>query len=98
MTRNESPTPIPIKEILTLQTDIEKWLYKVFEWTWGHFRDKEKGGEWFGYLNRQGDVNIRMKGGQWKGCFHVPRALMLVATTLKHMDEEKLDSRRCFKE
>ena len=31
--------------------------------------------EWFGYLNRQGEVLLPLKGGKWKGCFHVPRGL-----------------------
>ena len=33
--------------------------------------------EWFGYLNRQGETLLRLKGGKWEGCFHVPRALYL---------------------
>jgi N-acylglucosamine 2-epimerase len=33
--------------------------------------------EWFGCLNRQGQVTQRFKGGPYKGCFHVPRALWL---------------------
>ncbi len=31
--------------------------------------------EWFGYLNRRGEVLLPLKGGKWKGCFHVPRGL-----------------------
>jgi mannose/cellobiose epimerase-like protein (N-acyl-D-glucosamine 2-epimerase family) len=34
-------------------------------------------GEWFGYLDEAGRVNQRFKGGPYKGCFHVPRALFL---------------------
>lgn len=41
-----------------------------------HFCDPNYG-EWFGYLNRQGEVTHRFKGGPYKGCFHVPRALWL---------------------
>lgn len=37
----------------------------------------QSGGEWFGYLNRRGEVLLPLKGGKWKGCFHVPRALWL---------------------
>lgn len=59
-----------------------EWFEKVHDYTWNHFRDKEHGGEWFGYLNRQGKVNLPLKGGKWKGCFHVPRALMEVWKTL----------------
>ncbi|MFN6063572.1 MAG: AGE family epimerase/isomerase [Bacteroidota bacterium] len=48
------------------------WFDKVHEYTWSHFPDAEFG-EWFGYLNRQGEVLLPLKGGKWKGCFHVPR-------------------------
>ena len=37
----------------------------------------EPGGEWFGYLTREGHVSQRFKGGPYKGCFHVPRSLFL---------------------
>jgi N-acylglucosamine 2-epimerase len=51
-----------------------EWFEKVESYTLEHFKDK-KYKEWFGYLNRQGEVLLRLKGGKWKGCFHVPRAL-----------------------
>ncbi len=59
---------------LTKNTHCWKWFEKVHEYTWTHFRDKEYG-EWFGYLNREGKVLLPLKGGKWKGCFHVPRGL-----------------------
>lgn len=59
------------------------WFEKVHEYTWNHFRDTVNGGEWFGYLNRQGQVHLPLKGGKWKGCFHVPRALMEIWKTLE---------------
>lgn len=49
------------------------WYLKVHEYSWKHFADPEYG-EWFGYLNRRGEVLLSLKGGKWKGCFHVPRA------------------------
>ena len=58
------------------------WFEKVHAYTWSHFRDTEHGGEWFGYLNRQGQVLMPLKGGKWKGCFHVPRALFEISRTL----------------
>ena len=60
-----------------------QWFEKVHEYTWEHFRDKEYG-EWFGYLNRRGEVLISAKGGKWKGCFHIPRALYQVWKTLNN--------------
>lgn len=54
--------------------EIKKWYNKVHNYSWKHFSDP-KNGEWFGYLNRQGKVLLNLKGGKWKGCFHVPRAM-----------------------
>jgi N-acylglucosamine 2-epimerase len=51
-----------------------KWFDIVHKYTWGHFKDDEFG-EWFGYLNRRGEILLPLKGGKWKGCFHVPRGL-----------------------
>jgi N-acylglucosamine 2-epimerase len=53
-----------------------EWYQRVHEYTWKHFADPEYG-EWFGYLNRRGEVLLNLKGGKWKGCFHVPRAMLL---------------------
>lgn len=51
-----------------------QWFEKLHDYTWRHFPDQQYG-EWFGYLNRRGEVLLSLKGGKWKGCFHVPRAL-----------------------
>jgi N-acylglucosamine 2-epimerase len=58
-----------------------EWFEKVHNYTWEHFADKEHP-EWFGYLNRQGEVLLTLKGGKWKGCFHVPRGLFQCWTIL----------------
>lgn len=50
------------------------WFVRVHDYTWEHFPDPEHG-EWFGYLNRRGEVLLPLKGGKWKGCYHIPRAL-----------------------
>ncbi|MGB3767641.1 MAG: AGE family epimerase/isomerase, partial [Phormidesmis sp.] len=52
------------------------WYQRVHHYTWSHFNDPNHA-EWYGYLNRQGDVLLPLKGGKWKGCFHVPRAMYL---------------------
>ena len=59
---------------LTGSPDCLKWFEKVHDYVWTHFADPEYP-EWFGYLNRQGEVLLPLKGGKWKGCFHVPRGL-----------------------
>jgi N-acylglucosamine 2-epimerase len=61
---------------LTGREECWTWYQKVHEYTWTHFADSEHG-EWFGYLDRQGEVLLNLKGGKWKGCFHVPRALLM---------------------
>lgn len=53
------------------------WLERLDEYTFGHFVDDPRYGEWFGYCDRQGQVTHTLKGNHYKGCFHVPRALLL---------------------
>jgi N-acylglucosamine 2-epimerase len=60
------------------------WFGKVHDYTWSHFPDPEYG-EWFGYLNRRGEVLLPLKGGKWKGCFHIPRGLYQVWRTLQNI-------------
>lgn len=65
-----------------------KWFHKVHAYTWSNFRDPEHRGEWFGYLNRQGEVLMPLKGGKWKGCFHVPRALFEISNALDSIHKQ----------
>ncbi len=58
----------------TGRKELMDWYGKVHQYAWSHFSDPENG-EWFGYLNRRGEVLLDLKGGKWKGCFHVPRAM-----------------------
>ena len=51
-----------------------EWFEKLHNYMWTHFKDTEYP-EWYGYLNRRGEVLLPLKGGKWKGCFHVPRGL-----------------------
>lgn len=69
---------------LTRDTRCLDWFRKVHDYTWAHFADPEYD-EWFGYLNRQGEVLLPLKGGKWKGCFHVPRGLFQVWKTLENL-------------
>ena len=63
-----------------------EWFQKVHDYTWAHFPDQQYG-EWFGYLNRRGEVLLPLKGGKWKGCFHVPRGLYQVWKILEKLNE-----------
>jgi N-acylglucosamine 2-epimerase len=56
--------------------DCLDWYRQVHEYAWSRFPDPEYG-EWWGYLNRRGEVLLPLKGGKWKGCFHLPRSLYL---------------------
>lgn len=67
---------------LTGDENCLRWFEKVHEYTWNKFKDEEYG-EWFGYLNRRGEVLLPLKGGKWKGCFHIPRALYQVYKTFE---------------
>ncbi|MEO8026557.1 MAG: AGE family epimerase/isomerase [Bryobacteraceae bacterium] len=55
-----------------------RWLERVDAYAFRHFADPEYG-EWFGYCDRQGNLTHTLKGNNYKGCFHVPRALLLSA-------------------
>ncbi|MNR22924.1 Cellobiose 2-epimerase [compost metagenome] len=65
---------------LTGREECKAWFDKLHDYTWDRFRDPEHG-EWFAYLNRRGEVLLPLKGGKWKCCFHVPRALFQVSKT-----------------
>lgn len=65
-----------------------QWFERVHEYSWKHFADPGHG-EWFGYLNRQGEVLLPLKGGKWKGCFHVPRGMFQCWKTLNAIAEKR---------
>lgn len=69
---------------LTGREESWRWFEKLHEYTWSRFPDPEFG-EWFGYLNRRGEVLLPLKGGKWKGCFHIPRALHLCSTIFEEL-------------
>lgn len=62
-------------------TQDKTWLKRfkqVHDYTWSHFPDPPHG-EWFAYLDRRGQPTHHLKGGPYKCCFHVPRALWLIS-------------------
>ena len=70
----ESLVALSLAWALTGDTRARQWYERVHAYTWEGFPDREHG-EWFGYLNRRGEVLLPLKGGKWKGFFHVPRTL-----------------------
>lgn len=73
---------------LTGNAQCLEWFERVHNYVWTHFTDKEFA-EWFGYLNRQGEVLLSLKGGKWKGCFHVPRGLFQCWQILEDLASRK---------
>lgn len=62
------------------------WFERVHHYVWTHFTDPDFP-EWYGYLNRRGEVLLPLKGGKWKGCFHVPRGLYQIWRELEAISE-----------
>lgn len=74
-----------------LHTGDEKcwiWFEKLHDYTFKHFPDPEFG-EWFGYLNRVGEPLLTLKGGKWKGCYHIPRGLYQCWKTLEQIKKNE---------
>jgi N-acylglucosamine 2-epimerase len=72
----ESLVALAMGYALTGREACWEWYERIHHYAWPRFADPEYG-EWFGYLNRRGERLLDLKGGKWKGCFHVPRALYL---------------------
>ena len=69
---------------ITRNKKLASWFDRIHDYTWNRFKDPDYP-EWFGYLNRRGEVLFPFKGGKWKGCFHVPRALFQVWKNLENV-------------
>lgn len=72
-------------------TDNERckaWFQKLHTYTYDRFADPAYG-EWYGYLNRRGEVLLPLKGGKWKGCFHVPRGLLQLWKTFEAISDKQ---------
>jgi len=70
----EAPVAMAMGYALTRRKECWEWYERVHDYAWKRFPDPQYG-EWFGYLNRRGEVLLDLKGGKWKGCYHLPRAL-----------------------
>ena len=66
-----------------------KAFVEVDAYSFQHFPDPDYG-EWFGYLDRTGEVTHRFKGGPYKGCFHVARSLWLSCQILQKLEKSSL--------
>jgi N-acylglucosamine 2-epimerase len=82
----ESLIALSLAYLLTRRPEFAQWYHKVHTYSWIHFHDRK--GEWFGYLNRRGEVLLNLKGGKWKGCFHVPRGMLYCSEIFRQMAEK----------
>ncbi|CAI9714839.1 N-acylglucosamine 2-epimerase-like isoform X1 [Octopus vulgaris] len=60
----------------------------IFDYGITHFSDPDYG-EWFGYLKQEGQVSQNFKGGMFKGCYHLPRSLMICEKLLQEVLNKK---------
>ena len=58
---------------------------QMHDYAFAKFPDPRHG-EWYGYLDRHGEVTHRFKGSPYKGCFHLPRALYLALEEMDKLD------------
>lgn len=84
---NESINAMLLATKLTGSAAHEAWFKKLHEYSFEHFSDRT-GGEWYGYLDRQGGPVFGLKGGKWKGFFHLPRMLMVCEQWLAEMEAQ----------
>lgn len=78
---------------LTGRQDCWDWYQRLHSYSWEKFTDSQasaQGNEWLGYLNRRGERLLDLKGGKWKGCFHVPRAMLLCWQQFEQLDHLQL--------
>ena len=69
---------------LTEDAKYLEWHAQVHDWAYEHFADPEHG-EWLGYLDREGRPTSTLKGGTFKGPFHLPRMQMYCWKLLEGM-------------
>ena len=67
-----------------LQNSCDPFLFEKSK-NFDIFEFVHESGEWYGYLNPSLEVNQRILGGPYKGCFHVPRGLWLTAKILEEI-------------
>jgi len=70
--QNEAEIATLLAWKLTGEAKYAQWHELVHTWSRQVFADPEYG-EWFGYAQRDGLISTQLKGGLWKGPFHIPR-------------------------
>jgi len=88
----EAMVALAMGHALTGRKECIEWYEKVHAYAWPRFSDPDHG-EWYGYLSRRGEVLLPLKGGKWKGCFHVPRAMSMCARLFEGMAASEEENR-----
>lgn len=83
---NEAVIATLLAWTLTKDAKYLAWHRQVHDWAHTHFADAEHG-EWFGYLDRAGRPTSQLKGGTYKGPFHVPRMQLYCWKLLEEIAE-----------
>ncbi len=81
---NEAINAMLLAAKLTGSALHEDWFIKLHDYSFGHFSDRAYG-EWYGYLDRRGTPVSGLKGGKWKGFYHLARMLMTCEQWLDDM-------------
>ena len=68
--------------MLTGEALYETWFETIQEYTWDNFPDREYG-EWFGYLRRDGSVQLDLKGDREKSMYYLPSLLLKIRKCLE---------------
>ena len=68
-----------------------EWLEKIHAFCYTTFvnvqvNEETVNGEWYGYCHRDGTLARTAKGGNYKGCFHVPRALLMCVKEVEQFE------------
>lgn len=82
--QNETIIATLLAYCLTGEDRYAQWHQQIHDWAYAHFADPQHG-EWFGYLNRDGQVSSTLKGNLWKGPFHFPRMQLVCSQLLQEM-------------
>lgn len=77
-----------------------RFAKEVCEYGLNAFSDGDNDGGWYGYLKENSKIELKIKGGAYKGFFHVPRSLMFsvnildeIILKIKTNDNNKLSSK-----
>ncbi|MDX9916002.1 MAG: AGE family epimerase/isomerase [Sphaerochaeta sp.] len=60
---------------MTGEEQYQRMFNDIYTYTMARFPDR-RGGEWYGYLHKDGRISTTLKGNMYKGPFHIPRMFL----------------------